>query len=225
MKVIATAVYLRLRLPEETNFDEAVSECLKLSNIGWRKAATCHPSVLFNTWSFFATQSSNEDDLRAALDKGTWVREMPSDWLMFPATWGISEAASGTGTLSVKDFVAILGESCPELKPRLPFFLLGALINFRENKNPDSWAERDTNLLLTLESVMDREVDPSWLQLSTAFVRHSYDDHHFDLLMKSFAMIENLQAHDQVDPTLISTARNYVKKLIIKRDRRSKSKG
>jgi len=209
------SIFIRLRLPEPTIFHMALWECLKVSKATWMQCHRCHPSLRFITWMFFVTQPPSADEFRAALEKRTWPEGL-SELIMFPALWGTAEAATGSGALSVTEFIDVLGDCHPNLKPRIPFFLLGALNRIVSD-------EIDLNvvsgLLRTLESVKDAEVDRTWLKQSTEFVRNSLGlDIPFDLLVSSLTTLNRIEKYDGMDLALVSSVRDYLRKLKTIRD-------
>ncbi len=217
MSLNVETIFLELRLPEPTIFHLALWECLKGSNVTWKQCWRCHDSVRFIAWMFFATQPPNADELRAALDKRYWMEATTPDLLLFPSMWGVAQAATGTGALSLEEFIEILGESQPGLKPRLPFFLLGALTQRFLTENDPGILSR---LLRALESIKDGEVDRAWLKLSGEFKSYSgRQSGSLDLLLGSNRALERIERIEGMDPALVSSVREYLAKLKTMRDR------
>ena len=212
------SLLLTLRTPELVFSLSALWACLRLSRITWKKASSCHQSILFDVWTFFTITPPSAEDLRTALDKNTWVKGMDRTWLIFPATTGIQRAAKGLGSLSLAEFIDILGQAESELKRRIPFFLLGALITLPQDATP-SKQESVTTILRSLESVKDYELDQQWLRLSTEFVEDRLPSNiQFDLLKRSLKTLYEVELENSFDPNLVNTVRGYVKALIAKRD-------
>ena len=222
-RISVEAIFPRLRLPEVVPFQDVLWECLKLSNVSWKRAANSHQSLLFITWIFFTTRPRNADDLRTALDKSTWVRNIPSEWLMFPATWGTSAAVSGRSSLSIVDFIEVLGQSCPELKPKAPFFLLGTLVPYSADEHRRGPKIKCDNLLLALVSIRDQDIDKEWLQLSREFVMDTWGGLPFDLLAKALEILDEPEFVDEIDSNVIGEIRDYVEVLIEARDSASEN--
>jgi hypothetical protein len=150
------------------------------------------------------------------LDKRTWTEGMYSDWLMFPSMWGIAAAVAGDGALSLQQFMDILGECHPNLKPRMPFFLLAAVDRFVAENDSRIHAQ----LLRALESLKDAEVDRVWLKSSNEFVRDSMSlSTPFDLLIRSLRSLDRLEKVAGIDSAPVSSVREYLHKLKTIRDR------
>lgn len=131
---------------------------------------------------------------------------------MFPASWGILSAADGTGGLSLADYIHVLGECHPNLKPRILFFLLGILVLF-----PSDYAFGIANntfitLLHLLESFKERDVDSEWLALSKEYFEHSAGavGGTFDLLQRSLDALDQIELIEGVDSSLVSSVRGYL---------------
>jgi hypothetical protein len=206
----------RLRLPESTTLRAVLWECLKACDISWKEAAKCHSSLLFIMWSFFSAHPPNAENLRNALVDETIRTKVQSEWLVFSTTWGITYAALGLGNVGLAEFIHILGETWPEWKGRLPFFVLGSFINVVDDPRRSD-AKPLNDLLVALESITTIDIDQAWLQLSTEFEDHR-SMKRFDLL-KSFLHVLNGDELREIDSGAISNSRNYVMNLIATRER------
>lgn len=211
--------FTELRLPERTNLREVLWECLKASSIGWKDAAKCHPSILFTTWSFFATKPSNPEDLRAALDKKFLANKVRSEWWVFPMTWGIKNAALGIADISLTEFVTTLGDADPEIKSRLPIFLLASFITLTSGRHR---VTSPADVLSVLESMTAIEPDQTWLGLSTEFVDPFEDFGSFDVLLQSLDLLSQNDLMTQIEASVIFNVRDYVNRLVRKREQHQK---
>jgi len=217
MDISVLTIHIDLRLPERTPIGAALRECLKACNIRWKEAAKSHSSILFLTWLFFAVQPPNSDDLRGALDKGFLEKKRRSEWWMFSATWGIRHAASGLGDVSLPEFIKVIADSHPEIKPHLPIILLGSFVILSDGTRRTSSPNILANLLSVLESFKAVEPDPTWLELSTEF-QGRYDDlGTFDVLLKSLELLRESKLMEHIETSLVSNTREYVTTLIEKR--------
>jgi hypothetical protein len=217
MSTEVDAIFTELRLPERTDLREALWECLKACDIRWKEVANCHSSIFFITWSFFATQAPNREDLRAAVDKEFLRKKAHSEWWMFSATWGIRHTAIGRGDIPLSEFVKILGDSDPHIKPSLPIFLLASFVTLSIGSNRTVSANDLANLLSVLESLKALEPDRTWLKLSTAFADPFEDLETFDVLRESLESLTRNKLMEQIEPRLVSNTRDYVTSLIEKR--------
>lgn len=211
----------RLRTPERTTLRTAIWESLSVSTLGWSEVAICHDSLLFITWSFFSTRPRNSEDLSLALDPANWPKHLPSEWLMFPPTWGFRSAAENRCGVSLAEFVDTLGQLQPTFKRRIPFFLLGSLILmiFKENIDLDANAVRV--LLLQLQSVQADDADEEWLALTDNFVEDSFGKlEPFDLLERSNDALNRLaQVERRLGPDLLAKCRELVANLMDRREK------
>src|ERR1051325_5085051 len=223
LKISVRAIFPRLRLPEVMPFQEVLWDCLKFSNVSWTQASNSHQSLRFITWIFFTTRPRNANDLRSALDKRNWVGNIPSEWLMFPPSWGINTALTGRSGISIVDFIEVLGQSCPELKPKFPFFLLGALVTYLAEEYRRGPKIKCDNLFLVLASIRDQDLDKEWLQLSSEFVMESWGGRPFDLLTRALEILEEPELVDEVNPEVITEIRDYVRFLIDARNSASEN--
>jgi len=211
------SVHIELRLPERTYLIEALQECVKVCNISWKEAAKSHSSILFLVWVFYAIQPPSSYDLSGALDRSFLGKKGRSEWWMFSATWGLRNAASGSGDVSLAEFVKIIADSHPEIKPRLPIILLASFVVLSEDGRRASSPNVLANLLSILESVKGFDLDPTWLELSNEFQAHFDDLGTFDVLLKSLELINRNTLVDQIEAKLLSNTQDYVNSLIEKR--------
>ncbi|HJT27871.1 MAG TPA: NACHT domain-containing protein [Pyrinomonadaceae bacterium] len=207
----------RLRLPESTTLRTVLWECLRACDISWKKAAKCHPSLLFIMWSFFTTHPPNLKSLHDALADKTLQKKVRSEWLIFSATWGLTYAALGLGNVSLEEFVATLREACPEINNRLPFFVLGSFLKVIDDRRRNGNKPLN-DLLLALESVKTMDIDQLWLKLSTEFEDSYKTLTRFDLF-ESFLHVLDSGELQGVASGAVSNARDYVTNLIAMRKR------
>jgi hypothetical protein len=218
--------HMELRLPERTHLNWAIMECLKACNISWKEARKCHPSILFVTWLFYATSPPDSDTLRAVLDRDFLGKKGRSTWWMFPAIWGVRQAASGLPDISLAEFVKIIGDCDPKIKPRLPIILLSVFVVLSLGRGRTSSPNILANLLSVLESIRDVEPDPTWIEFSSEFGAQFDDLGTFDVLRKSLEILNGNKLMDQIETSLVSVSRDYVSRLLERRKQHQvRSKG
>jgi hypothetical protein len=167
---------------EESDLDQALSECLKVSTLTWDQVSKCDESLLFLTWLFFVTGVRNADDIRAAMASEP---DLPRNWYYFPFSWGVDRAFRMEISVNLNSYVACLCDSAPQHAGKMVFFLMGNFVY--EFHARSGWGrEIDSKyvqiLVQTINENKDREIDKEWLGLTGRFVWDPGARERFDLL-------------------------------------------
>lgn len=210
-----------MRILEGTDFRTALWECLNISRLTWKQASACHESLLFLVWLFFITQPRTAENLRSALSVGTRPDPLPSEWMLFPLSWGIDKAARTTDGVSLSQYLEILRECSPEYSGEVVFFLIGTSLWMGERLHDPQPLQSlfFQNLLQAIEATRRDDVDAHWLQLTRNYTFIFDDGHDFDLLDKFLDMLDKfIQEERGLDNSLITNVRTFVLELRDQRD-------
>jgi hypothetical protein len=210
-----------LRTLDGVDLREAIWECLSSSLLNWSQVSECHESIIFIIWLYFITQPKSIEDLRLALSVRTQPNNLPHEWILFPLTWGLNEAAREKSGVSLEQYIDILHECIPERSGQLVFFLMGLLISTQRWSHGTQVNQHHffQNLLQAIEFNNLEKIDSNWLQITREYASFPDEKNTFDLLDKFLETLNYISDKYSIEDNTLSKVRNLTVELKELRDR------